>query len=39
MIDRLMDFVSAWGSIGRLCWIVAWQSTLWLVLGLVAARI
>jgi beta-lactamase regulating signal transducer with metallopeptidase domain len=40
MIDPLMNSaLSGLGSVGGLCWIVAWQSTLWLTLGLVAAGI
>ncbi len=40
MIDPLVDSsLLGLGSLGRVCWIVAWQSTLWLTIGLVAGRI
>jgi beta-lactamase regulating signal transducer with metallopeptidase domain len=40
MIDRLMGaLLSASGRAGGLAWLILWQSTLWLAIGLVAARV
>jgi beta-lactamase regulating signal transducer with metallopeptidase domain len=40
VIDSLIDSsLSGLGSLASVCWIVAWQSTLWLTIGLVAGGI
>src|ERR1700733_2485287 len=40
MIDRLMGALpSTTGGTSDLAWLLVWQSTLWLALGLLAARV